>query len=299
MAAIGTIMRELLLAMTLIVTIGLVAHNATAQGIPDWIRNNAMWWADGVISEAEFVAGLQYLIAEDILKVPPTQVSSEKSESVPEWVKNSAKWWAEGTVSDTEFINSVQYLMKTGVISVASKSMPEEKTMATKTQNDMLQAELQACQEIKKAYDRIKCEDAVELKILTKEYKENATPYVVGPITFYYPGAELEVLDSGKANLNIRILAENSGANDNITLSCSGPSVCNYDVWDGSKAYKYASTDFTSGSITLKPGDVREINLFFGPNIGYGGTQFMYDSSKEYTFRISESWGSGGIPLGI
>ena len=292
-------MRKQLLVMTLLVTIGLVTQSATAQSIPDWIKNNAGWWADGTISEAEFVAGLQYLIVQEILKVPSTQVSSETSDGVPEWVKNNAGWWAEGTISDTEFVNSVQYLLKTGVISVTSKSMQEENTMSQKPQSDTLQVELQACQEIKKAYDRIKCEDAVELKILAKEYKENSTPYVVGPITFYFPGAELDKLDSGKANLNIRVLAENSGSSDNITLMCSGPSICNYDVWDGSKAFKYASTDFTSGSITLKPGDVREVNFFFGPNIGYGGTQFMYDPAKDYTLRISEPWGSAGIPLGI
>ena len=299
MNAFGTIMRKQLLAMTLLVTIGLVAQNAAAESIPDWIRNNAMWWSDGVISENEFVAGLQYLVAEDIHKVPPTQVSSETSEGVPEWVKNNAKWWADGTISDTEFVNSVQYLIKTGIISVTSKSIPEETPMASKPQSDTLQAELQACQEIKKAYDRLNCEDAVELKILAKEYKETATPYQVGPITFYFPGADLEEKGSGKANLNIRVLAENTGSGDNITLMCSGPSICNYDVWDGSKAFKYASTDFTSGSITLKPGDMREVNFFFGPNIGYGGTQFMYDPAKEYTLRISESWGKDSIPLGI
>lgn len=293
-------MRKQLLTMTLLVTIGLVAQNATAASIPDWIRNNAMWWADGSISETEFVAGLQYLITKDILKVPSTQESAEKSNNVPDWIKSNSKWWAEGTVSDTEFLNSVQYLMKTGVISVTSKSIPEETPLKEPPQEGTLAAELQACQEIVKAYDRLKCEDSVELKILVKEYKENATPYVVGPITFYFPGIDnLEEKDSGKANLYIRVLAENSDSTDNITLTCSGPSVCNYDVWDGNKAFKYSSTDFTSGSITLKPGDVREINLFFGPNIGYGGTEFIYDPAKEYTLRISEPWGSGSIPLGI
>ena len=78
---------------------------------------------------------------------------------------------------------------------------------------------------------------------------------------------------------------------------CSGPSVCNYDVSDGQKAFKYSSTNFVSGQIALKPGDVREIDMLFGPNIGYGGTTFEYDSAKDYYFRISEPWGSTDIPL--
>ncbi|MFB5631685.1 MAG: peptidase, partial [Nitrosopumilaceae archaeon] len=104
---------------------------------------------------------------------------------------------------------------------------------------------------------------------------------------------------SGQANLNIKILAENTGSNDNVVLMCTGPAICNYDVWNGEKAFKYSSTDFTSGQIALKPGDSKEINLFFGPNIGYGGTKFEYDSTKDYYFRISEPWGSEKIPLNL
>jgi hypothetical protein len=39
--------------------------------------------------------------------------------------------------------------------------------------------------------------------------------------------------------------------------------------------------------------------MLFGPNIGYGGTTFEYDQSKEYYFRISEPYGSVSIPLNI
>jgi hypothetical protein len=78
---------------------------------------------------------------------------------------------------------------------------------------------------------------------------------------------------------------------------CTSPSICAYDVWDGSKAFKYSGMDFTSGEIVLNPGDTREFNILFGPNIGYGGTEFEYDSSKSYTFRINESFGSTNIPL--
>jgi hypothetical protein len=55
--------------------------------------------------------------------------------------------------------------------------------------------------------------------------------------------------------------------------------------------------DFTSGEIVLNPGDTREFNILFGPNIGYGGTKFEYDSSKAYYFRINENFGSANILL--
>ena len=37
--------------------------------IPDWIRNNAKWWADGSITDQDYIKGLQYLIKQGILKV--------------------------------------------------------------------------------------------------------------------------------------------------------------------------------------------------------------------------------------
>jgi phosphate ABC transporter phosphate-binding protein len=37
--------------------------------IPDWIRNNAKWWADGSITDDDYIKGLQYLIKQGILKV--------------------------------------------------------------------------------------------------------------------------------------------------------------------------------------------------------------------------------------
>ena len=37
--------------------------------------------------------------------------------------------------------------------------------------------------------------------------------------------------------------------------------------------------------------------MLFGPNIGYGGTTFEYDSNKDYYFRVSEPWGKRGDPI--
>lgn len=39
------------------------------SNIPDWIRNNAKWWADGLITDEDYIQGLQYLISQGILKV--------------------------------------------------------------------------------------------------------------------------------------------------------------------------------------------------------------------------------------
>jgi len=40
-----------------------------SQGIPSWIKNNADWWARGLISDDDFVKGIQYLIEQGIISI--------------------------------------------------------------------------------------------------------------------------------------------------------------------------------------------------------------------------------------
>jgi len=39
------------------------------QNVPDWVRNNAGWWADGQVSDDDFVSGMKYLVEQGIIKV--------------------------------------------------------------------------------------------------------------------------------------------------------------------------------------------------------------------------------------
>ena len=284
-----------------------LAQSASAESVPAWVKNNAGWWADGTISESEFVSAIQHLIKENIIVVPPTTVSEKTSEGIPDWVKNTASWWSEGSISDGEFVNGIQHLITIGIItiesSVADQTNSQVETPMASSGDDsklsMLEADLAKCSEIKKAYERLNCERDAKAAIESYDYKQNGQSYQVGPMTFYYIAPEFEISSSGQALLEISMLAENSNSNDNITMMCTGPSICNYDVWDGTKAFKYSGMDFTNGQIVLKPGESRVFTMLFGPNIGYGGTTFEYDSSKDYSFRISESWGTASIPLNI
>ena len=109
--------------------LGLMASSTlpfvNAQEIPDWVKNNVSWWADGVIGDQEFVQGMQFLINEAILVVPPTTISDEKAENIPEWVKNNGKWWTDGIISDAEFLNNIQYLITNGIITIGVQSPVE------------------------------------------------------------------------------------------------------------------------------------------------------------------------------
>jgi hypothetical protein len=87
--------------------------------IPDWIKTNAGWWADGSIDDSSFVQGIQFLIKEDILKIPPTTSgSSSDSDEVPEWIKTNAGWWADGSIDDSSFVQGIQFLIKEGILKI-------------------------------------------------------------------------------------------------------------------------------------------------------------------------------------
>nr|WP_249111065.1 peptidase [Nitrosopumilus sp. K4] len=95
--------------------------DAPPAAIPAWIKNNAGWWADGSIDDNSFVQGIQYLIKEDILKIPPTtQGTGSGSNEIPAWIKNNAGWWADGSIDDNSFVQGIQYLIKEGIMKIQS-----------------------------------------------------------------------------------------------------------------------------------------------------------------------------------
>lgn len=58
-----------------ILAVATVSFEASAQQIviPQWIKNNAKWWSEGNITDAQFVSGIQYLITQGIIQIP-TQI---------------------------------------------------------------------------------------------------------------------------------------------------------------------------------------------------------------------------------
>ena len=86
--------------------------------IPAWIKNNAGWWANGEIPDSAFLQGIEFLIKEDIMIIPPTASGAVESHEVPAWIKNNAGWWANGEIDDNTFVSGIQYLIKNGIIVV-------------------------------------------------------------------------------------------------------------------------------------------------------------------------------------
>ena len=51
--------------------------------VPGWIKNNAGWWADGIISDDDFVNSIQYLIKTGIMAVPQAEKLVAEKSTIP------------------------------------------------------------------------------------------------------------------------------------------------------------------------------------------------------------------------
>jgi hypothetical protein len=88
--------------------------------IPSWIKNNAGWWADGMIDDGSFVSGIQWLISNDVMNIPPTEQGTGTGGNViPGWIKNNAGWWADGMIPDDAFVSGLQWLISNGIMKIS------------------------------------------------------------------------------------------------------------------------------------------------------------------------------------
>jgi hypothetical protein len=101
-------------------TASLTMNIGQAQtSIPGWIKNNAGWWADGQIDDGSFVSGIQWLISNGIMTIPPTEQGEGSDDVIPSWIKNNAGWWADEQIDDNAFVSGLQWLISNGIMKIS------------------------------------------------------------------------------------------------------------------------------------------------------------------------------------
>ena len=86
--------------------------------IPYWIKNTAGWWSKDKVSDGEFIAGIEYLINNKIIKITAQNSNMDSLSVMPSWIKNSAGWWSNNEINDDEFISGIKYLIENNIIKV-------------------------------------------------------------------------------------------------------------------------------------------------------------------------------------
>jgi len=87
--------------------------------VPSWIKNNAEWWSTGQITDSDFLAGIEFMIENNIIVIPYLpEPDSNSGHDVPNWIRNNANWWAQDKISEDEFVNGIKFLIQNGIIVV-------------------------------------------------------------------------------------------------------------------------------------------------------------------------------------
>ena len=55
-------MKAILAGIAGVLLLTSMVGSVDATNVPDWVKNNAGWWAEGQIDDAAFVSGVQYMI---------------------------------------------------------------------------------------------------------------------------------------------------------------------------------------------------------------------------------------------
>lgn len=281
-------MNAKLMALVGIAIIGLSIPSAYADGIPLWVKHNAAWWSQGQLGDDEFVKGIQYMVENGIMKIPPSKKTMSTSESIPSWVKHNAGWWADGTLAETDFVSGMQYLIASGAIRISPLSTSVEDT----TTHTSL------CDSAKNAADKEICLDDLQKATKIQEQIKNATPYVVGPVTYYLVGTDGISTGDGGIIITAHTIIENTGSStSNVDLFCTGPYACNYHLTDGQNQYPPQIFSLTSGHLEIIYHKPVAIDWGFYSNNNLA--KFTYDPNKQYSLKVDEPFGKGLIPLEI
>jgi len=72
---VRTPMKIVLPVMTFAILVSFSANFANAETVPEWVKNNALWYGQGSISESEFLNAMKFLIEQGVLVIEIEQES--------------------------------------------------------------------------------------------------------------------------------------------------------------------------------------------------------------------------------
>jgi len=146
--------------------------------IPDWIQNNAKWWADGLISDQEFKSGIEYMVKEKIIDISGDDKIDSKQEL--QLIKSSLKGGLFNTIiTDTTVknkANAVESLVKIATINQISSQINLE---IRNYLDDFLEDEIDRAWELHSKQQTSESEKyAISLYEISKQNKNEQTKWL-------------------------------------------------------------------------------------------------------------------------
>jgi len=246
------------------------------------------------------------MLQNNILQVPTQLVSNlqNSNHKIPSWIKSNAGYWAAGSIGDDEFVKGIQYMIGAEILTVNTGQTSNQNTVpvlvATNSSSTLANtsrnsADLSSCDKLKTAAAKQTCIHDLAAAQKMKSNMANSTPHTFGPVTYWLVGTD--AINTGEGvMITVHTIISNTGSpNQNPDLFCTGPTACNYHLTDGEKDFSPSIYSLTSGHLELVHDTPHALDWNFytqSPLFGW-----KYDPSKHYSFKVSEPFGSGLIPL--
>lgn len=107
----------ILLSVSVIIMSSWSENSASGDtSLPIQIKNDAMYWIQGSLQDADFAKDIQYLGIHGLIHIP--QASYSQTTHIPSWFKQIVGWWTEGTISDNELLYNIQWLIDNDIIAI-------------------------------------------------------------------------------------------------------------------------------------------------------------------------------------
>ena len=70
----NSILKIAIITLSIVTLISFSTDFANAENVPNWIKNNALWYGQGEITETEFLNSIKFLIENDILVLDDDEI---------------------------------------------------------------------------------------------------------------------------------------------------------------------------------------------------------------------------------
>ena len=95
--------------------------------VPEWVKDSTNWWTLTKISDQDFLNSLEYMIENNIIKIPENKVFENENElKMMSWIRNNFSMWSQNESSDDEFFKNTQWLIDNKLININLKKSTEE-----------------------------------------------------------------------------------------------------------------------------------------------------------------------------
>ncbi len=71
--------RPISLVMFSLLLVSLSVNSVNAELVPEWVKNNALWYGEGIISESEFLNTIKFLIENEIITLNNNVIESSEN----------------------------------------------------------------------------------------------------------------------------------------------------------------------------------------------------------------------------